>query len=167
MNIRRRHFREPDFADLFHCVDDETTLANDPLISKEAFSGYVGTKETPNRRKLLKTYITAAEENTEEIVDVCQLCQKSHGLDARAGYKKKSVKERSKFFFRRNCAMVVTHQYHLNIMHKPASKCEFVTFAGKGILQGYMATKSARKIERVMRIILRRIMVPWLVQLPR
>ena len=41
LNIRRRHSREPDFADLIHFVDDEATLAHDPLFSKDALSGYV------------------------------------------------------------------------------------------------------------------------------
>ena len=101
MNIRRRHLRQPDFADLIHFVNDEATLANDPLFSKEAFSGYVDKKEAPNRRKLLKTYLTAAEEKTEEIVNVCQLCQKSHDLDDCSVYKMKSVEERSKFLFQK------------------------------------------------------------------
>ena len=56
--------------------------------------------------------------------------------------------------------MAVTHQYHLNIKHESVSKYEFVTFAGKGILLSYMATKPARKIEQVMTMILGRIMVP-------
>ena len=77
------------------------------------------------------------------------------------------LKKEASFFFIRNCAMAVTHQYHLNIMHKSASKGEFVTFAGKGILLSYMATKPARKIEQVMVMILGRIMVLWLVQLRR
>ena len=41
LNIRRRHLREPDFADLIHFVDDKATLANGPLFSKDALSGYV------------------------------------------------------------------------------------------------------------------------------
>ena len=49
MNIRRRHLREPDFADLIHFVDDEATLANDPLFSKDALSGYVDRKEAPSK----------------------------------------------------------------------------------------------------------------------
>ena len=97
----RRYLREPDFEDLIQIVDDEATLANDPLFSKEAFSGYVDKKEAPNRRKLLKTYLTAAEEKTEEIVNVCQLCQKSHDLDDCPVYKMKSVEERSKFLFQK------------------------------------------------------------------
>ena len=40
LNIRRRHSREPDLADLIHFVD-EATLVNDPLFSKDALSGYV------------------------------------------------------------------------------------------------------------------------------
>ena len=72
MNIRR-HLRELDFADKIHFVDVEATLANDPLFSKEAVSGYVDKKEAPNRRKPLKTYLTAAEEMTDKIVNVCQL----------------------------------------------------------------------------------------------
>ena len=41
LNIRKRHLREPDFADLIHFVDDEATLANNRLFSKDVLSGYV------------------------------------------------------------------------------------------------------------------------------
>ena len=101
MHIRRRNLREPDFADIIHFLDDEATLANDPLFSKEALSGNVDKKEAPNQRKQLKTYPTAAEEKTEEMVNVCKLCQKSHNLDSCPQYKKKYVEERSKFLFQK------------------------------------------------------------------
>ena len=101
MNIRRRHLRELDFEDLIHFVDDEATLANDPLFSKEAFSKYVDKKEAPNQRKLLKTYLTAAAEKTKEIVNVCPLCQKSHDLNGCPDYKKRATEERSKFLFQK------------------------------------------------------------------
>ena len=29
--MRRKHLREPDFPDIIHFVDDEATLANEPL----------------------------------------------------------------------------------------------------------------------------------------
>ena len=70
--------READFADIIHFVDDEATLANEPLFSKEALSGYVDKKETTNQRKQLKTYLIAVEERTEELVNVCQLSQMNH-----------------------------------------------------------------------------------------
>ena len=40
MNIRQRHLREPGFAYIIRFVDNVATLANDPLFSKEALSGY-------------------------------------------------------------------------------------------------------------------------------
>ena len=46
-------------------------------------------------------------------------------------------------------------------MHESASKDEFVKFAVKDILLGYMTTKPARKIEQVMAMILGKIIVPW------
>ena len=101
MNIRQRHLRELDFADTIHFVYDEATLANDPLFSKEALSGYVDKKEAPNRRKQLKTYLTVGEEKTDKLVNICQLCKKSHDLDSCPEYKKKSAEERGKFLFQR------------------------------------------------------------------
>ena len=93
-----------------HFVDDEATLANDPLFSKEALSGYVDKKETPHQRKQLKTYLTVAEEKTEETVNFCQLCQKSHNLDSCPEYKRKSAEERSKFIFQKKlCYGCYTH----------------------------------------------------------
>ena len=49
LSIRRRYLREPGFADLIHFVDDEATLANNPLFSNDAFSGYVYRKEAPSK----------------------------------------------------------------------------------------------------------------------
>ena len=49
LKIRRRHLREPDFADLIHFVDDEATFTNDPLFLKDALSGYVDQKEAPSK----------------------------------------------------------------------------------------------------------------------
>ena len=57
INITRRHLREPDFTDRIHFVDDEATLANDPLFSKEDLSGYVDKNEAANRRKQRRTYL--------------------------------------------------------------------------------------------------------------
>ena len=49
LSIRKRYLREPGFADLIHFVDDEATLANNPLFSNDAFSGYVYRKEAPSK----------------------------------------------------------------------------------------------------------------------
>ena len=55
MSIQMRYSREPDFADLIHFIEGETTLVYDPLFSKEALSGYVDRIEVPVKRKQLKT----------------------------------------------------------------------------------------------------------------
>ena len=65
-------------------------------------------------------------------------------------YKTKSVKKEANFFFRGNYTVAVTHQYHQRILQESASKNEFVTFAVKDILLGFMATKPGIKIEQVM-----------------
>ena len=147
MNIRRRHLREPDFADLIHFVDDEATLSNDPLFFKEAFSGYVDKKEAPNRRKLLKTYLTAAEEKTDEIVNVCQLCQKSHDLDDCSDYKKNSVEERSKFLFQKKlcygCYTPISPEHNARIC-KQRRVCDICREKHPTGLHGYKASKKNR-----------------------
>ena len=80
--------REPDFADLIHFVDDEATLANDPLFSKDALSGYVDRKEAPSKRRQLKTYLATAKEKSGKSKDVCYLCQNNHDLDKCQEYMK-------------------------------------------------------------------------------
>ena len=97
MSIRRRYSREPDFADLIHFVEDEATLVNDPLFSKEALSGYVDKREVPVKRKQLKTYVIAANEDTSRLQNSCPLCQRDHDLDKCEDFMKKSVEDRSKF----------------------------------------------------------------------
>ena len=93
--------REPDFADLIHFVDDEATLANDPLFSKDALSGYVDRKEAPSKRQQLKTYLATAKEKSGKSKEVCYLCQNNHDLDKCQEYMKKFMEERSKFLFQK------------------------------------------------------------------
>ena len=100
MSIRRRYSREPDFADLIHFVEDEATLVNDPLFSKEALSGYVDKREVPVKKKQLKTYAITANENASRLLSSCPLCQRDHDLDKCEDFMKKSIEERSKFLAR-------------------------------------------------------------------
>ena len=97
MSIRRRYSREPDFADLIHFVEDEATLVNDPLFSKEALSGYVDKTEVPVKRKQLKTHVITANEDTSRSQNSCPLCQRYHDKDKCEDFMKESVEDRSKF----------------------------------------------------------------------
>ena len=96
MSIWRRYSREPDFADLIRFVEDEATLVNDPLFSKEALSGYVDKREVPVKRKQLKTYVITSNENTSRLLNSCPLCQRDHDLGKCENFMKKSVEDRSK-----------------------------------------------------------------------
>ena len=98
MSIRRRYSREPDFADLIHFVEDEAILVNYLLFSKEALSGYVDKREVPVKRKQLKTYFIAANEDTSRLQNSCPSCQRDHDLDKCKDFMKISVEDRSKFF---------------------------------------------------------------------
>ena len=39
--MRRKHSREPQLFDLINFVEDEMTLVNDPLYSRDAVSQYI------------------------------------------------------------------------------------------------------------------------------
>ena len=147
MNVRRRHLRQPDFADLIHFVDVKATLANDPLFSKEVLSRYVGKKEAPNQRKLLKAHLNAAEEKTEEIVSSFQLRHKSHYLDGCPNYKKKSVEERSKFLFHKKlcygCYTPISSEHNAQIC-KQRRVCDICRERHPAELHGYKASKKNR-----------------------
>ena len=93
--------REQDFADLIHFVDDEATLANDPLFSKDALREYVDRKEAPSKLRQLKTYLAIEKEKSGNSKEVCYLCQNNHDLDKCQEYMKKSLEERSKFLFQK------------------------------------------------------------------
>ena len=103
--------REPDFADLIHFVDDEATLAHDPLFSKDTLSGYVDRKEAPSKRRHLKTYLNRAKEKSGKSKDVCYCSQNNHDLGKCQEYMKKFVEERSEFVFQKKlfygCYMLI------------------------------------------------------------
>ena len=77
------------------------TLANDPLFSKDALSGYVDRKEALSKQQQLKTYLATAKEKSGKSKDVCYFCQNDHDLDKCQENMKKSVEERSKFLFQK------------------------------------------------------------------
>ena len=136
-------------------------MANDPLFSKEALSGYVDQKEGPNQRKQLNTFLTAAEERTEEIANVCQLCQKSHDLDSCPEYKKKSAEERSKFVFQKKlrygCYTPISSEQNARI----CKQRQVFNTCSERYLTGLHGYKPATKREQVMAMIPGTKMVPW------
>ena len=143
MSIRRRYSREPDFADLIHFVEDEATLVNDPLFSKEALSGYVDKREVPVKRKQLKTYVITANEDTSRLQNSCPLCQRDHDLDKCEDFMKKSVEDSS--LQRTSLAMGAIHQYLPITMQGAVNREEFGQSVKKNTLQVFMVTSTQGK----------------------
>ena len=139
LNIRRRHLRDPDFADLIHFVVDEATLANNVLFSKDALSGYLDRKEAPSKRWQLKTYLTTAKEKSGRSKDVCYLCQNDHDLDKCQDCNKVNSS------FKRSCVMDVICQYQQMIIYGAVNKGQCVILVVKNIQLVYMAIKIVRK----------------------
>ena len=67
--IRRKKRRKPDLQDLIKFVEEETTLMNDPLFSREALHEYKKGPEKENQRRLkhMKNCFTKADKKK----DVC------------------------------------------------------------------------------------------------
>ena len=64
-----KQIREPDLQDLTQFVEEETTLMNDPLFSREALHEYTKGPEKQNQRRLkqMKNCFTKADKKK----DVC------------------------------------------------------------------------------------------------
>ena len=79
----------------------------------------------------------------------------------------KLSKSSEHFLFQKKlCYLLHTNIISTQYTNLQVSKDEFMTFEMKCILLDCMATKPARKIEQVLAMILRRIMVPLHKQLP-
>ena len=97
--LQRHQQRKPSLTDITEFFDEETLLVNDPIFSREAITGYVGTQEKSDnlrkRRSNNKNYgsfATDIDHHQPETQDKCILWCHKHNLDNCEEYKKKSIK---------------------------------------------------------------------------
>ena len=110
-NIRMNNTMEPSLLDLVLFIDEETTLVNDPLFSRDAFSQYQEKKETYDRKKKVNTFLVKTEIQTNESFKLkaqkeeieCPVCGKSHGIENCEDFLKLGIEERSKMIFNNKC----------------------------------------------------------------
>ena len=57
---------EPSLSDPILSIDEETTLLNDPLVSRDAVSQYEEKKVKCDRKKKLNTFLAKTEIETNE-----------------------------------------------------------------------------------------------------
>ena len=75
---RRKHY----LANLIHFArNEEASLVNDPMLSKERSSRYVDQREVAVKRKQLKVYVISKNEKSSRSTNSFLLCQTDHGLD--------------------------------------------------------------------------------------
>ena len=153
--------KEPYFSDLIHFVDDEETLANNPLFSKDALSGYVERKEASSKRRQLKTYLVTAKEKNGESKDVCYLCHNNHDLHRCQEYMKKSMEEKIKFLFRKKLLWML--YANINRSAELHTK-ESVMLVVRIIQLVDMVIKAVRKTKMPIEATHRRLIALWHVQ---
>ena len=101
--------RNSTISDLILFIDEETTLLNDPLFSRDAVSQYQEKKEKYDQKKKVNTFLAKTEIQTNESFKLkaqkeeieCPVCGKSHGIEDCADFLKLSIEERSKMIFKK------------------------------------------------------------------
>ena len=81
--------RNSTISDLILFIDEETTLLNDPLFSRDAVSQYQEKKEKYDQKKKVNTFLAKTEIQTNESFKLkaqkeeieCPVCGKSHGIE--------------------------------------------------------------------------------------
>ena len=96
--LRRSQYREVTLSDFVNYVDDETTLVNDPLFSKEASNDFRPRKDDFKPRKDAVKTVKANATSMKAVnrQEECLFCKKSHKLKDCRSIQKKTVEERNK-----------------------------------------------------------------------
>ena len=84
-------------SDLTEFVDQETTLINDLMFSREALECYSKKSEKANDKGYRRVKLLAIETKNGD----CPLCSARHDIEECDGLKKTPVNERSKAFFKK------------------------------------------------------------------
>ena len=127
-------------------MDQETTLVNDPMFSQEAIGIFSGKFEKSLERKSRKIKTMA----TETAVEKCQFCGGNHDVEQCEDFKKLTVNERSKTFFRKRlcygCCKPISDGHNLKTCNK-RRKCKTCDVKHLTVLHGLKIKKKDNKHE--------------------
>ena len=102
--MRRNSTMEPGLSYLILFIDEETTILNDPLFSRDAASKYQEKKEKYDQKKKVNTFPAKTEIQTNESFKreeiECPVCEKSHGIEESEDFLKLGIEERSETIFK-------------------------------------------------------------------
>ena len=104
--IRKNNHREPIFKDLIDFVDKETTLADDPLFSKEAINGNPSCNILEDKKpSKVRTYTSRFQP--------CIYCNKTHDIDKCFAFKNLELKERGKWLLKNRYCFGCLNKGHI------------------------------------------------------
>ena len=121
--MRRKHSREPQLFDLTNFVEDEMTLASDPLYSRDAVSQYIEKNQKFIKSKRFTVNTVKAEELGKvdisqklKIGNRCPVCCESDNIEDCVFFLQQTLEEQSKLLYKRKlcygCFEEVTKEHN-------------------------------------------------------
>lgn len=100
---RHKHLSEPSLEDFIDFIEQESTLINDPLFSRNALKQFTNTKEKlPDKRKSYKSLaMNTNYRSSNDIKRLCPACSAKHDLDDCKLFLSYTIEDRSKFLGRK------------------------------------------------------------------
>ena len=150
--LRRMDSREPTPIDLANFVEDEMTLVNDPLYSREAVSQYV--EKGPTRqghrgdRRKFHAMATKTDNSSEDLQKgnkasserTCPVCGERHDIEGCKYYLQQTLEERN--WYLRKSYVVASKKSKRITMQRIVVREDFVKCAMGNIqLPGYIRKK--------------------------
>ena len=121
--MRRVHSREPQLFDLANFVENEMTLMNDPLYSRDATSQYIERNQKFIKSKRFTVKTVKAEKLGKmdiskklKVGNRCPLCSENHDIEDCVFFIQQTLEKPSKLLYMRKvcygCFEVVTKEHN-------------------------------------------------------
>lgn len=95
--LRMRHGREPTLSDLLEFVDQECTLANDPLFSRDALEEHSNQRQRNGKESGKTRPVKTFSSN----ISKCPACDKNHDLEKCKDYMERSIRDKCRWLMRK------------------------------------------------------------------
>ena len=100
--IRKNQAREHGLLDLTNSIEDEMTLVNDPLFSREAVRQYQDKPLKPHKpKKIQSSAIKETSGNKKRKTSKCPICEGQHDIEECTTILELAVEDRSKTIYKK------------------------------------------------------------------
>ena len=132
LQLRRKYSKQLQLIGLANVFEDEITLVNDPLYSRDAISQYVDRAPRQSEKRVRKKFdamATAADNSCNmshdksnkvaSKVEMCPMCNENHDIEDCTYYLQQTMEERSKLLFKNKlcygCLKTVTKPANIGL----------------------------------------------------